>query len=465
LDAAIHKGDVTEDEMSRTLDTVADGLFSLLATLNVVPIIRAPRGNAAEQVAQKLHKRLRDSLQNVRSSLFASSTDFSSKNSTGRAPLSFQRPLLLILDRSVDMATPLHHTWTYQALVHDVMPLRLNQARIVEPEDSSLASKPTAAAKIVDLGPDDKFWSSLKGCPFPQVAESVQEQLDAFRADEEQVKSLKNSMGVGDDVGPIETAENVGQTGGGTGLNDATARITSAVSSLPELLERKKLLDLHTSLASGVLEHIKKRKLDVYFELEEKLLSRGAGERPPLELLADEAAGSAVDKLRLLLILYLCAGLAPNEMADCEKTLQNQGIPLSALQYLKRWKSATSSAYNPLTGSSATMAAISGGTRTVSMFSKLMSQGSQFVMEGVKNLVVKRHNLPVTRIVDNLMEQKGAPESDDYLYLDPKLGKQTTREDPNVVRTRNNFQEAIVFIVGGGNYIEYQNLVDYCKVR
>lgn len=32
-----------------------------------------------------------------------------------------------------------------------------------------------------------------------------------------------------------------------------------------------------------------------------------------------------------------------------------------------------------------------GGTKTVSMFSKLMNQGSSFVMEGVKNLVVKRH--------------------------------------------------------------------------
>lgn len=32
-----------------------------------------------------------------------------------------------------------------------------------------------------------------------------------------------------------------------------------------------------------------------------------------------------------------------------------------------------------------------GGTKTVNMFSKLVSQGSSFVMEGVKNLVVKRH--------------------------------------------------------------------------
>ncbi len=32
-----------------------------------------------------------------------------------------------------------------------------------------------------------------------------------------------------------------------------------------------------------------------------------------------------------------------------------------------------------------------GGTKTVGMFSKLMSTASTFAMEGVKNLVVKRH--------------------------------------------------------------------------
>ncbi len=35
-----------------------------------------------------------------------------------------------------------------------------------------------------------------------------------------------------------------------------------------------------------------------------------------------------------------------------------------------------------------------------------MQQSSSFVMEGVKNLVVKKHNLPVTKIVDELMEVK-----------------------------------------------------------
>ena len=47
-----------------------------------------------------------------------------------------------------------------------------------------------------------------------------------------------------------------------------------------------------------------------------------------------------------------------------------------------------------------------GTTKAVSMFSNLISQSSNFVMAGVKNLVVKKHNLPLTKIVDEIMEQK-----------------------------------------------------------
>lgn len=101
-----------------------------------------------------------------------------------------------------------------------------------------------------------------------------------------------------------------------------------------------------------------------------------------------------------------------------------------------------------------------GGTRTVSMFSKLVSQGSSFVMEGVKNLVVKRHNLPLTKITEQLMECKAGSDENEYLYLDPKLLK---RSDV-MPKTRTTFQDAVVFVVGGGNYIEYQNLVDFIKV-
>lgn len=73
-------------------------------------------------------------------------------------------------------------------------------------------------------------------------------------------------------------------------------------------------------------------------------------------------------------------------------------------------------------------------------------------------------NLPVTRIVDNLMELKPSPETDEYRYFDPKLLKPGEGVNPAPIKSRAQFQDAIVFMVGGGTYAEYQNLVDYAKV-
>ncbi len=40
-------------------------------------------------------------------------------------------------------------------------------------------------------------------------------------------------------------------------MNDTTSKLTNAVSSLPELLEKKRLLDAHTNIATALLDQIK----------------------------------------------------------------------------------------------------------------------------------------------------------------------------------------------------------------
>lgn len=59
------------------------------------------------------------------------------------------------------------------------------------------------------------------------------------------------------------------------------------------------------------------------------------------------------------------------------------------------------------------------------------------------------------------MECKNNAEVDEYIYLDAKLLK----GGDVAPKSRAPFQDAIVFVIGGGNYIEYQNLVDFIKVR
>jgi hypothetical protein len=42
----------------------------------------------------------------------------------------FGRPLLVILDRNVDLVPMLSHSWTYQALVNDVLGMKLNRVTV-----------------------------------------------------------------------------------------------------------------------------------------------------------------------------------------------------------------------------------------------------------------------------------------------------------------------------------------------
>lgn len=95
--------------------------------------------------------------------------------------------------------------------------------------------------KTCELDSKDKFWTSHKGSPFPNVAEAIQEELEQYRSSEEEVKKLKSSMGIDNE-----------SEGAVAMVTDNTAKITSAVQSLPQLLEKKRLIDMHTSLATGI---------------------------------------------------------------------------------------------------------------------------------------------------------------------------------------------------------------------
>jgi hypothetical protein len=94
--------------LQSAVSQIVDGLFSVLVTLGVAPIIRCPKGGAAEHVAAALEGKLRDHLK-ARSNLFSEGA------SALAATLS--RPLLVLLDRNFDLSVMLQHCWSYKPLV------------------------------------------------------------------------------------------------------------------------------------------------------------------------------------------------------------------------------------------------------------------------------------------------------------------------------------------------------------
>ncbi|CAD5213138.1 unnamed protein product [Bursaphelenchus okinawaensis] len=435
---AINKTTMSQEEMDNIIDQIAGSLFSVCVSLGVVPIIKCPKGNAAEEVAKRLDQKIRDNLRDARNNLFTT-------ENVRAGQFSLHRPVLVIADRSVDFPTMLHHTWTYQAMIHDVLDYDLNRIKITDSQQRR---------KEYDISTNDKLWANFKGSPFPEVAEAIQSDLDAYRKNEEEIKKLKTSMGI----------QNPEDEAAVMLLDDATSKLQTAMGSLPELLEQKRLIDLHTNVATTLLDSIKQRQLDVLFESEEKLLNGQYSEVNVPEVF--NSLPNTGDALRFLLIAYLCNNnVSEAEKREFKDLLRQREIDENALKFVECIKRATSLQLGTNDLHSG------GGTKTLNMFGKLLSHSSRFVMEGVKNLVPKKHNLPVTKLVAELVDTRqtvgglttSAPvDPNEFLYFDPKLLHASSKD---LVHARQGqlAQDVIVFVVGGGNYVEYQNIVDYAK--
>ncbi|KAJ3173938.1 Vesicle trafficking between the ER and Golgi [Geranomyces variabilis] len=453
----------SESHIEKLLDRIVGSLFSVLVTMSAVPVIRAQRGNAAEVVATKLEAKLRDHLLNSRANLF--STD------AGAVNRSIARPVLIILDRNLDLNTMLSHTWTYATLVHDIFDMKLNRVTIPDPEaPAGAAAAASAKRKTFDIDVNDFFWKRHSANPFPQVAEDVDVEINKYKADVDQVT---RSCGVSslEDVDPNE-------------YDSGAKGLTTAINKLPELTERKRLLDMHMSIATGLLKTIQERHLDQFFAMEESITRQT---KATISEALRDTSKSPADKIRLFSIYYLSVDtISKDDLAEYERLLVEAGCSVAAIGYLKQVRAIsrmTASANVAAAAAAPTTAATDLLYRFSTIGSKLTDHlqstgvGNHFenLVSGVKNLLPVRKDCPVTRVVDTMMENRdeagggggnnaannpGDVVGGDYLYLDPRLPRGSSGKP---AKGRTAFGEAVVFVVGGGNYLEAQNLWEYTQ--
>jgi hypothetical protein len=67
----LNSGQTPDQELDNVMDRIVSGLFSVVVTMGVVPIIRCPKGGAAEDISAKLDRRLRDHILNSKTNLFS----------------------------------------------------------------------------------------------------------------------------------------------------------------------------------------------------------------------------------------------------------------------------------------------------------------------------------------------------------------------------------------------------------
>ena len=392
---SLHQSATSDRDIESVIERVSEGLLSvILTTIKQVPVIRAPQNGAAGMVAQLLNDRLTELLKESSSSSSSSSDPsilLSSSFSASSDPSHAQRPLLIVLDRDADLSPMVAHGWSYAALMTDLLGMNLNKVSL--PQEK----------KVYDIDVGENFWRKISYLPFPDAATKVNELVAEF-------SKIR---------GELTTSP----------PDDGT--LSSAMTALPRVTEMKKIVDMHTTIATSLLNEIKARKTDKFVEIEnDQTISSSF-----ISLLSDPSYGS-MDKVRTAIFLLLKKD-GSSKIDQIISQLAGTPESLNALKYIKQ------------------LLALRGITPGSSTPPSTMLEGlAERMKSGMKNLKTMlpvNDNLLVTNTVQQLADQIANPLTDSFLYFDPR--------NPNSsVRVRGSFRQIIVCVVGGGCVSESENI-------
>ncbi|CBZ51900.1 hypothetical protein NCLIV_016920 [Neospora caninum Liverpool] len=286
---------------SERLEQIATHLFTLCASLGEKPAVRFQKNlrGCAKAVATSLYDKLRHA-------------HFKQTADSGEATL-------LIVDRSIDLATLFVHEYTYQALVYDLLNIATSaptKPHANTEEDEDTIREDTFQYEIVSnlgkhemkravLGEQDELWVRFRHQHIQAVNQEVQEEIKRF---------IKENA----------TAQIQKQEGQGATLQ--------AIRSLPQYQEMLAKYWVHVSLTEKSFDQLQERNLMHIGLLEQDLAcgvdkdGKEVGVSKILSTLTKHLSDGGVkveDKLRLLLLYFTqMTGLSPSDRANLMEAAQ-----------------------------------------------------------------------------------------------------------------------------------------------
>ncbi|KAJ5177563.1 Sec1-like protein [Penicillium coprophilum] len=261
----------------RHLEELAQKVVSLCASLGEYPVIRYYRPRSPTHEAGVMCSHLARFIQNELDQFAQQQRDFPPQTNRPRG-------VLFIVDRSMDLFAPLIHEFTYQAMVHDLLPV--TDGDKVTYKTVLNKGAPNEEVKEMEIGEDDRVWVDYRHMHMKDVLGKLGEDFAKFRAanpqfaddnDKSNVNTIKDMLG--------------GLTEFQKGKDAYTLHLNMAQECM-NYFQSRKLLEVSSteqSFATGLDENYKKAK-----NLAAQLVQ-----------LLDDDAVVPPDRLRLILLYII----------------------------------------------------------------------------------------------------------------------------------------------------------------
>ncbi|KAL2058289.1 hypothetical protein ABVK25_001015 [Lepraria finkii] len=279
------------------MDELAQKIVSICVSLGEYPTIRYHSPRNASHEASVLCSHLARFVQLELDQYAKFHEDFP-------PPSPRPRGALIITDRSMDLFAPLIHEFTYQAMVHDLLPLKDGDK--VYYKTALNQNEGSGNPKDVEISEKDNLWVKNRHLHMKDLLEKLASEFKAFKAKNPQFAESDNP----------------------SSLNN----IKDMLAGLPQFQEGKEAFSLHLNMASDAMDIFQKRRL-VDIASVEQSLATGLDEdyKKPKNVadqvirLLDDDDITFPDRLRLIIQYLLYRdGLLPS---DTQKLLAHAQLP------------------------------------------------------------------------------------------------------------------------------------------
>lgn len=401
---------------------LAQRIAGVCISLGEYPLVRYYRPRAATHEASVLCTHLARFVQQE--------LDTYAKFNEGFPPPS-PRPqgVLIITDRSMDLVAPLMHEFTYQAMAHDLLPIKESDKTTYKTVLNSGTAE--EEEKEIEINEEDEIWVKNRHEHMKDTIERIMADFNKFIADHPHFMDTENKAS----------------------LN----AIKDMLAGLPQFTALKERYSLHLSMAQECMNVFARFKLPDVASLEQTLATGLDDEyRKPknvadqlVRLLDDEAVAGA-DRLRLIMLYILFKSGIVSE--DIPRLLAHAHLPPHSIDAISNLS---------LLGATPTRALKEVRQPPPPLFAQRAAPNANAEEE----YSLSRFEPALKHLLDNLAS--GSLDAQTFPYVRPPLDAENPAQlnssslrsaKPTWAQNRRSTNEArqrvVIFMAGGATYSE-----------